>query len=149
MKKEAFGSSFKKDRSPGEPMVWFSGMWLAIGMLMILVLLWVILANGVSVFWPKRVVEVVLKPNAESAIRGATTLAGEIRKEQKKAIGGIDAITETQFFVGNRDAYGFGFQFVNDSDILERRLPEDHHRRGTGGIRRSDRISGENRNRRG
>lgn len=110
----------------GEPMVWFSGMWLAIGLLMIVALLGVIVKNGVTLFWPKRVVEVRLVEGSAAAIQGATTLAGEIRKSQEKRIldaeGG--AIREIQLFTGNRDAYGFGFRFIDESDIAARDYPE-------------------------
>lgn len=110
----------------GEPMVWFSGMWLAIGLLMIVTLLFVIVKNGLTIFWPSKVVEIELVEGSAASIQGASTLAGEIRKRQDKRV--LDAsgkvIPELQLFVGNRDAFGFGFRFVNESEIAKQSYPE-------------------------
>ena len=109
----------------GEPMVWFSGMWLAIGLLMIVTLLFVIVKNGLTIFWPSKVVEIELVAGSEAAIQGAPRLAGEVRKEQDKRV--LDAegkvIPELQLFVGNRDAFGFGFRYVDQSDIATQSYP--------------------------
>jgi len=111
----------------GEPMVWFSGMWLAIGLLMIVSLLGVIVKNGLSLFWPKQVLEVTLVEGSAAAIQGAATIAGEVRKDQEKRVLDAEgrAAREIQLFTGNRDAYGFGFRFVDEADISESRHPED------------------------
>ena len=51
----------KFTRTRGEIYVWLSSMGLSIGLGMVVFLLWLILSNGFSVFWPKRVVEIELK----------------------------------------------------------------------------------------
>ncbi len=108
-------------------MVWFSGMWLAIGLLMIVTLLFVIVRNGLSLFWPSQVVQIELVEGSSAAIQGASTLAGEVRKRQDKRV--LDAegevIPELQLFVGNRDAYGFGFRYVDQSDIAGQTYPNE------------------------
>ena len=108
-------------------MVWFSGMWLAIGLLMIIALLVVIVKNGLTLFWPSKVVRIELVEGSTAAIQGSPTFAGEIRKRQNKSIrdAGGDLIPELQFFVGNRDAYGFGFRYVDQADVAARTYPEN------------------------
>jgi phosphate transport system permease protein len=124
-----FASSKSKSdgTASGEPMVWFSGMWLAIGLLMIITLLVVIVKNGLTLFWPSEVVQIELVEGSEASIQGTSTLAGEVRKRQDKRV--LDAegnvIPELQLFVGNRDAYGFGFRYVNQSDIANKTYPKD------------------------
>lgn len=115
-----------EDIASGEPMVWFSGMWLGIGLLMIITLLGVIVKNGLSLFWPSRVVEVTLVEGSEAAIQGSGTLAGEVRKRQEKRVRDAsgEVQREIQLFIGNRDAYGFGFRFVDESDIASQSRPE-------------------------
>ncbi len=124
--KQKIGGSKRGRSAPGEPMVWFSGMWLAIGILMIVFLLSVILVNGVSVFWPKNVLQIELTDNSKAAWKESKYLAGEVRKTQERQVMDEqgEAIPEIQLFVGNRDVYGFAFQFVDDSDIVKENYPQ-------------------------
>ncbi len=71
--------------------------------------------------------EVELAEGSEAAIEGAKVLAGEVRKRQEKRIPAKAGATEheLQFFVGNRDAYGFGFRYVDESEIKKRSFPAD------------------------
>ncbi len=119
-------SSGKVEPASGEPMVWFSGMWLGIGLLMIVTLLGVIVKNGLTIFWPSRVVEVELVEGSPASIQGAKVLAGEVRKIQEKRIQSETGGTarEKQLFVGNRDAYGFGFRYLDEADIAKLSEPE-------------------------
>lgn len=107
-------------------MVWFSGMWLAIGLLMIITLLTVIVKNGLTLFWPSKVVQIELVEGSKASIQGTATLAGEVRKRQDKRVLDAEgqAIPELQLFVGNRDAYGFGFRYVDQSDIASEDYPD-------------------------
>jgi phosphate transport system permease protein len=102
-------------------------MWLAIGLLMIITLLFVILKNGLTLFWPSKVIQIELVEGSEAAIQGASTLAGEVRKRQDKRVLDAEgkAIPEVQLFVGNRDAYGFGFRYIDQSDIVSQTYPDD------------------------
>ncbi|MEX2580356.1 MAG: phosphate ABC transporter permease PstA [Verrucomicrobiales bacterium] len=113
--------------APGEPMVWFSGMWLGFGILMIVALLWIILTNGLATFWPSRVVQVALVEGSAASLKDSSVLAGEVRKEQVKRVSGTggEPVAEIQLFVGNREAYNTGFRYVDETDIKERTYPED------------------------
>ncbi|MFK5920997.1 MAG: phosphate ABC transporter permease PstA [Verrucomicrobiota bacterium] len=124
---QKIGASKAERAAPGEPMVWFSGMWLAIGILMIIFLLSVILVNGLSVFWPKDVVQVELTETSKAGWKQSKYFAGELRKTQQRRVANEagEAIPEIQLFVGNRDVYGFGFKFIDDSDISRRTYPQD------------------------
>jgi phosphate transport system permease protein len=105
----------------GEPMVWLSGMGLAIGLLLIIGLLGVIVWHGVPYFWPKRVVEVTVTPDTQLPGVEAKTFNGELRMQRLKA----DGVTaESQFYLGNRDIYGFSFKFLNDSSIEKMSYPQ-------------------------
>lgn len=117
----------REGQASGEPMVWFSGMWLSIGLLMILTLLFVIVKNGLSIFWPARVVQIELVEGSQAAIQGAATLAGEVRKRQEKRVRDAEGnvLEEVQLFVGNRDAYGFGFRYIDLHDVKSETMPPD------------------------
>ncbi len=113
----------RDDTAPaGEPMVWFTSMGLAAGLCLVIFLLWVIVANGLPVFWPKRVVEVKLRPESAFDVGGTKTFAGEVSEQRLKSDGSEKP--ETKFYVGNRDAYGYTFVFVDDEAIVERTKPE-------------------------
>ncbi len=100
-------------------------MGLGIGLLMVTALLYVILSNGLSVFWPNRIAEITLAPGSAARIGDSDRLAGEVRMRRVKRVPGrSEEITrELQFFVGNRDAYGFGFRFVDASDVAATAYP--------------------------
>jgi ABC-type phosphate transport system auxiliary subunit len=65
-------TTHKIEPARGEPMVWFSGMWLGIGLLMIVTLLGVIVKNGFSIFWPSRVMEIELVEGSPAATLSAS-----------------------------------------------------------------------------
>ena len=67
--------STKEIRPKGENFVWFTGMGLALGLLMVFALLAVIFVNGITVFWPKEIVEVRLKEGSDAEIQGAEAFA--------------------------------------------------------------------------
>ncbi len=105
-------------------------MGLAVGLLMIVYLLGLIVANGFGAFWPKRVAQLELKDGSAARLRNAPLLAGEVVKQQRKtartqpsATGAAD--TEWQLFVGNKDAYGLSFRFVDYADIIEVTYPPE------------------------
>jgi phosphate transport system permease protein len=106
----------------GEPMVWLSAMGLGIGLLMVGTLLWVIIANGVEVFWPKRIEVFTLSIDGKEEI-----IAGEVVKEQFKAssVQGKQGAAEYQLFTGNKDIYGQGFRFIDAAAITKRSMPSD------------------------
>ena len=105
----------------GEPMVWLSGMGLTMGLLLIIGLLGVIFVNGVPYFWPKRVAEVTLAEGA--TVPGIDKkFAGELRMQRTRS---DNATEESQYYLGNRDIYGFSFKFVDDNLIAEKTYPEE------------------------
>lgn len=122
--------------APGEPFVWITAMGLSIGLLMVIGLLGVILANGLPVFWPNRVVEATLNTGVSNPVpNAADTITGEIIQTRNKRILILDAngeeITdqkEVQFYIGNKDAYGLNFVFVNRADIATMSEPPDIYR---------------------
>ncbi|MGE9289669.1 MAG: phosphate ABC transporter permease PstA, partial [Puniceicoccales bacterium] len=115
----------KEHRPKGENLVWFTGMGLALGLLMVIALLAVIFVNGITVFWPKNIVEVQLKEGTDAAIQGADSFAGYItidRLVNDVRPGKVEKKRELQFFVGNKDVYGFMYKFV-DYDQIESMKP--------------------------
>lgn len=116
---------FTKARPSGEGLVWFTAMGLVTGLLMILFLLGLVVYEGVSVFWPKRIeaVQVQREDGSMENILGAIVLKRE--KQMDAAVQGKKRAEEYQFFVGNKDAYGQMFRFVNADDIKTFSKPEN------------------------
>ncbi|MCX8090857.1 MAG: phosphate ABC transporter permease PstA [Verrucomicrobiae bacterium] len=116
-------------RPAGEVWVWFTAMGLTVGLAMILGLLAVVLVNGLRAFWPGRVVEITLREGPATATGGPQRLAGEIVREQVKPVHTLDAPgsgqrpREWQLFLGNKDAYGLAFRFVDVDQIATREQP--------------------------
>ncbi|MDE1171768.1 MAG: phosphate ABC transporter permease PstA [Verrucomicrobium sp.] len=110
-------------------MVWLSSVGLSIGLLMIATLLTIIVVNGLEVFWPKRVVQVQISDASGAQLAHAKTVAGEITKQQEKTHeakpGGGPAPTEWQLYVGNKDAYGLSFLYLNRDAITGTAYPKD------------------------
>jgi phosphate transport system permease protein len=107
----------------GEPFVWLSGVGLAVGLLMVVGLLILIVVKGVDTWWPHRVAQVQLVAGSPDALAGSEVIGGEITRDQEKAIRTVDADGKTrieheiQLFVGNKDAYGFSFKFIDRDQI--------------------------------
>ena len=119
-----FKDLLKVHAAPGEPFVWLTSMGLGIGLLMVAGLLAVIVVNGIPVFWPGRVVVVKLKENVTSPVPSSPEIVGEIVQERTKSVKVLGADgepaadqKEIQFFVGNKDTYGFSFVFLDSSSI--------------------------------
>jgi len=112
----------KPNSQLGESKVWLSAMGLTIGMMMVGGLLLLILIEGLVVFWPKPLEEIVV-----SSEGGKTEVfAGEVRKIQHRrdAVKGIEK-EEWLFFTGNKDASGNAFRFLDVESIKERKQPAD------------------------
>lgn len=107
---------------PGEAQVWLTALGLTMGVCMIVGLLLLILVRGVAVFWPERVTEFTLHPDAGSAVQGKTTVAGEIVRTQMRRDGGGE---EIQVHIGNKDVHGFNFHWIQSVDIASRSQPAD------------------------
>ncbi len=124
----------KTSRPKGEVYVWLTGMGLVTGLLMVFGLLTIIIMNGVVVFWPGPVAEIVLREDGDSRFRGGTVLAGQIMidreqdqrdltPEQIESDNPLDR-REIQLFTGNRDVYGQAFSFITSGDIAEKHYPK-------------------------
>lgn len=121
----------------GEPWVWLAGMGLTVGLLMVVYLLGLILVRGITVFWPKKVIEITLSESSTNSIKAARTLGGELNRVQAKYIPkklsddaaaqstGSESPDEWQIFTGNKDVYGFSFKYVPESDIVKVNDPAD------------------------
>jgi phosphate transport system permease protein len=113
----------KPPSSKGELKVWLTATGLNVGLFMIIGLLGLIAWNGLSVFWPQPVTELTLTATPDAA---ESRVAGIITKRQARrspTTGG--AIDELQLFVGNRDAYGLAFRFLDVSSISATHSPPD------------------------
>ena len=100
----------------GEPQVWATAACLAAMLSLVFILLAVVLANGLGVFWPASVAEVTLAD-------GAKILGQRIRSEVNPDTGR----RSTQFKTGNReqDPGRQDFHWVRDSAIRQLDYPEN------------------------
>ena len=119
-------SSKPRSGLSGEPMVWITAMGLTVGLVMVVSLLGLILINGVTAFWPKRVVYLELASESPARLAGAPILAGEVVKRQHKTAPAASQRqqVEWQLFVGNKERYGLSFRYVDIDDIVAQRYPE-------------------------
>src|SRR5207244_2049051 len=111
----------------GEPMVWLTAMGLTIGLAMVVYLIGLIVVNGLAAFWPTRVAQIELQEGSKAGINNAPRWGGKIVKIQQKAMQG-DATrdqSEWQVLVGNKEAYGFAFKYLDRADIADVRYPVD------------------------
>lgn len=103
----------------GEPKIWLTALGLAAGVGMIVFLLGLILVNGVAVLWPKPVIQFKHKPDGK-------TLAGELRKHQvRRDSSSGRIIDEHLLFLGNKDATGSAFRYIDAEAITEVTEPAD------------------------
>jgi len=129
-------NKWMRAKATGEPMVWFTGMGLAVGLLMILGLLTLIVSQGISVFWPRDIIRIELKPGSTSGIKDGLVLGGEVNRKQKKYVPRVldaagrtvsdqDPPMEWQLFTGNRDAYGFSFKYTDQQQFADISEPKN------------------------
>jgi phosphate transport system permease protein len=110
-------------------------MGLALGLLMVIYLLGLIVANGVNAFWPKRVAGLHLQADSAARIKQSETVAGEIVKQRQKIVRTLPSDPEEanqsrsqaewQLFLGNKDAHGFSFLYIDQDDIVQVTNPPD------------------------
>src|SRR5262245_31834423 len=111
--------AFSKDRPIGESFVWFTSMGLAIGLIMVVFLLFLIISNGIKVFWPDETAVIKLKDG--------TSIAGNILRKQERmgSRGSASVQHEMQLFIGNKDIYGLRFKFIDEKDVVETKYPKE------------------------
>ena len=107
-------SSFRR----GDPMIWFTGSALGVCILMITGLIGVILVNGLSFFWPGRIVQLALKD-------GSVFLGEVASREAIPNPGHADHLKRhrVQLRLGNRDLLGFDFKWIDEDQIAKREEP--------------------------
>jgi phosphate transport system permease protein len=123
-----------RQRSAGEPFVWVTSVGLSIGVLMVVGLLAVIASSGAKVFWPKRVVQITLDAASGADFQGGKQFAGVLIKSQPRIVQTAPGaatehegrpLRESQFYVGNKDAYGFNFSYLHEEAIAQREYPPE------------------------
>nr|WP_320048958.1 phosphate ABC transporter permease PstA [uncultured Desulfuromonas sp.] len=97
----------------GEPQVWMTAAALTSTLLMALILVLVVIANGLGTFWPARLTAFDLS--------SGQSVLGEVLKEEP--IPGEDS-RRIQLKVGNRDLYGLDFRWIREDNVIERRQPD-------------------------
>lgn len=103
----------KKFLRRGEPFVWATGMTLSIIITMTALLLYVVIANGIGVFWPQKLVQL--------SLNDGRAVLGEITREEHDA----NNVPRLQLKIGNREINGLDFTWISESDIRSRSYPED------------------------
>jgi phosphate transport system permease protein len=128
-KKQLFSGDVKP---AGEAWVWVTSMGLGVGLTMIVFLLGMILYNGLEVFWPKPVAQLELREGSDAGIRNAPVFGGEIVKLQEKRVQAagpegapVSPASEYQLFVGNKDAYGFSYKYIDSDQVAAITHPDD------------------------
>lgn len=115
-------------RVVGETGVWLTSMGLSVGLIMVTALLLLIAWNGISVFWPKPVIQIDLKPDSPAALRGQTRIGGIVVRTRDRMVPvdeGRDIEREWHLQLGNKDAYGLGFRYVPLHDVIAVQFPPD------------------------
>lgn len=131
---KAFDVSGEK-RGAGEPFVWVTSVGLSLGVLMVVGLLALILINGAKVFWPARIAQVTIKAESPFDFQGRKVFAGAAVKTQDRILQNLpdrEAANragvhpqETQYYVGNKDAYGINFYYLDQAAVARTELPRD------------------------
>lgn len=105
----------------GKIAVWLSSAGLSLGLVMIVALLGVIAYNGLSVFWPKRVVQVEFNPQSASDLGSRSVVAGIVTAQKTKP---QESVEEWRLFLGNKDQYGIAYTYFDRSSLLKVTQPE-------------------------
>ncbi len=112
---------FSPQKVKGEAQVWLTGMGLAVSLTMAGLLLWVIVSNGLSVFWPKRISEFTLIEGEKTSVIAGAVVS---RLAHAASSPGGAPVHEVQIFTGNKDVYKNAFRFIEATAISEERQPE-------------------------
>ncbi len=97
----------------GEPFIWATGASLALILAMTFLLIWVVLKNGLGVFWPADLELLQL--------RDGTVVLGERVREDDSRPGKM----RIQYKIGNRDLYGLDFRWIDVADIAATDKPAE------------------------
>jgi phosphate transport system permease protein len=106
----------------GEIFIWFTGMGLGLSLIMISGLLLLIVVNGKDYFWANEVVQLTKSDGNK--------ILGEIVKEEPVPKLNLPdslwnkGLTRMQLKIGNRDLYGFDFQWIDEREVTRTEYPE-------------------------
>jgi phosphate transport system permease protein len=107
----------------GEQWVWLVACALAATLLLITGLLWIVLANGSTAFWPRDVVSTTVE--GTGPLLGVVTGHGILREGTNDPARPVRLVPQTQFRVANRDIYGLDFVWLRDDKLGKREHPRD------------------------
>jgi len=113
----------KNNYKSGEIFIWFTGMGLAVSLIMISGLLFLIFLNGKDYFWASELKEIRLNDGRK--------ILGEVVKEELIPNFNLpDSLKNTglkrvQLKIGNRDIYGFDFQWIDERNIASINYPPE------------------------
>lgn len=112
----------KKYLRSGEIFIWFTGMGLGLSLIMISGLLFLIVVNGKDYFWASELVQITKTDGNK--------LLGEIVKEEPIPNLNLPdslwnkGLMRMQMKIGNRDLYGFDFQWIDEREIKKIDVPK-------------------------
>ena len=100
----------------GEPFVWFTGLGLVVGLVMIAGLLGLVVWNGVKVFWAP--------PVPEARLKDGRVVLGQLAQRRMKPSSPASAPRyERQYQVGLRELNGQSFLWVDESEVVSESFP--------------------------
>ncbi|MEJ5263444.1 MAG: phosphate ABC transporter permease PstA [Ignavibacterium sp.] len=111
----------KKYFRSGEIFIWFTGMGLGLSLIMISGLLLLIVINGKDYFWASEIVQITKTDG--------TKQLGEVVKEEPIPNLNLPdtlrnkGLLRMQMKIGNRDLYGFDFQWIDEREIIKKETP--------------------------
>lgn len=112
----------KKYFRSGEIFIWFTGMGLGLSLIMISGLLLLIVVNGKDYFWASELVQI-------TRIDGSKQLGEVVKEEPIPNLNLPDTLwnkglLRMQMKIGNRDLYGFDFQWIDEREIAKKEIPQ-------------------------
>jgi phosphate transport system permease protein len=102
----------------GDICIWLSGAAAALALALAAGLFLLIAFNGLRSFWPSAVTEATLRD-------GSVQVGMITEKEAVPVHDGVVGGMRIQLKQGNRDLYGQDFRWLNEADIVSRRIPKD------------------------
>jgi phosphate transport system permease protein len=120
----------------GEPALWGLGGALALGIVLISAFLGMILWNGMTTFWPKPIMKVLLadgsviagEPFREGRYRPGENILANLSDDQRAFVEGNDGFSDRVLYrTANFDLYGNDFRWVSDFEKVDITYPEDFY----------------------
>lgn len=112
---KGFTEYFRK----GDPYILATSLGLILSIGMVVLLISIILVEGLSIFWPRDLVQYKLNNGKVYLGELWSTESAKTQKNDE-----LETIERTQVKIGNRDIYGFDFVWFNNNDISEVSYPQ-------------------------